>query len=118
MSVASDRAARLAQVAALLSDRALAPVALAHKQVLDAKARVAAIAEARRLLCGDVDDLVQAALLARRAEGLRHGHIAAMSDLARLQAQLDQAKAVARPAFGRKIALDRLQGQPSHRAEG
>jgi hypothetical protein len=108
MTGQNDRLAMLARLAALLSDRALGPVAEAKARVAAAQVRADAMAQARSRICVDAGDPVQAALMGRQVDGLRHRHIAAMSELAGLQAQLDHATASARPAFGRKIALDRM----------
>lgn len=115
MTARADKLALLARLAALVSDRALAPLAAATAQVAAAQARADAIARARGRLGVDAADPVQAALMARQVDVLRHRHIAAMSELAALQAQLDLAKAAARPAFGRKIVLDRMRSSPRHR---
>lgn len=115
MTTQRDRIAILAWLATVMSDRALAPVASAKAQVEAAHDHAKAIAQIRAQICVDADDPVQAALMARQAIGLRHRHAAALSDLARLQARLDHAKAAARPAFGRKIMLERLQSSPSRK---
>lgn len=110
-----DRLAALSQVAALLSDQALAPVAAAQARVAAARGAAEAIARTRAELSADAADPVQAALMARQAERLRQRQAAAMTDLARLQADLEMAKAAARPAFGRMIALDRLLAEQSRK---
>jgi hypothetical protein len=115
MTGRKDRLAALRQVAALLSDQALAPVAAAQAQVEAARGHAAAIARTRAELSANAADPVQAALMARQAQRLRQRQAAAMTDLARLQANLEMAKAAARPAFGRKIALDRLLTERSRK---
>jgi len=98
----------MASLAAILSDRALQPVAQAQTRLDAAKAEVAAIAQVRASLGCDASDPVQAALMARQGERLRHRQAAAMSEVANRQAKLDINKTAARPAFGRKIALEKL----------
>lgn len=102
------RLADLAALAAMMSERALAPVALAQARIVAGRSEVEALAQARTQLGADAADPVQAALMARQADRLRHRQVAALSDLARLQAEVEIAKAAARPAFGRKQVLDRL----------
>ena len=111
MSPRHDRLAALAALAGLMSDRAMGPVARAQARLDGARAEVGALAEARARAEVDAADPVQAALMARQAEGVRRRQVAAMTDLARLQAELEIAKAAARPAFGRKLALGRLQAR-------
>jgi len=106
-----DRLAALAAVAALMSDRALAPVATAQARLAAGRRQAEAIAQARAQLTADAADPVQAALMALQAERMRQRQVAAMSDLARLQAEFEIAKAAARPAFGRRVVLARLLAQ-------
>lgn len=103
------RLAELARLAALTSDRALRPVADARQRIDAARAAERAVAAHRAALgAGAGADPVLAALLARQAERLRRRQAAALSGLAMLEAELDEAKAAARPAFGRKLVLERL----------
>jgi hypothetical protein len=111
MTRAPDKMAALAALAGLVADRALAPVAVAQARLAAARAKAGALAQTRATLATDAADPLQAALMARQSERMRHRHIAAMSDLARLQADLELAKEAARPAYGRKLALDRLLAQ-------
>ena len=108
MTLRKDRLEALVAIAAVLSDRALAPVAAAQARLETARARADGLAASRAQLRGDCCDPVQAAMMARQGEALRRRQATAMTDLARIQAELEIAKAAARPAFGRKIALERL----------
>jgi hypothetical protein len=99
----------LAQLAALASDRALAPVASARARIDVARAAERAMAAHRAALGAEAGaDPALAAMLARQAERLRRRQAAALSGLAALEAELEQAKAVARPAYGRRLVLERL----------
>ena len=101
--------AELAQLATLASDRALAPVAAIRARIDAARSAERALAAHRAALGGQAgQDPVLAALLARQAEQLRRRQAEALSGLAALEAELEQAKALARPAYGRRIALERL----------
>lgn len=108
MKARQDRLRALAALAALMEERALAPVAVARGRVDRAEAEVAAIRQARDALSADAQAPFQAAMMARRAEDLRRRQAAALSELAALRAALEIAKASARPAVGRRHALDRL----------
>lgn len=108
MTRRQDRLRALAALAALLEERALAPVAAAQMNVAHAEARIAELRTARKDLAADACDPFQAVMMARQAERLRHRHAAALSDLAALRAALEIAKASARPAVGRRHVLDRL----------
>jgi hypothetical protein len=102
------RLAQLARLAGLISDRALAPVAALRAEIAATTAARGALADRRAALARDTTDPVLAALMARQAERLRLREADALSRLARLEAELERAKAAARPAYGRKVALDRL----------
>lgn len=108
MTRGSDKMAALASLAGLIADRALAPVTEAQARLAKARARADVLAQARATLSIDASDPLQAALMARQSERMRHRHVAAMSDLARLQAELEIAKEAARPVYGRKLVLERL----------
>lgn len=98
----------LAEVAALATARALAPVAAAQKR-LDAQHNlIASLADQRAALLPDGADPVIAARLARQAADLRRQQADAMADLARLHAALDLAKSAARHSLAREHALSRL----------
>ena len=91
--------AELAQLAALASDRALVPVAEARARIDAARTAERALAAHRAALRGEAgDDPALAALLARQAERLRRSQADAMTGLAALEAQMEVAKAAARPA--------------------
>jgi hypothetical protein len=111
MTRKADKLASLAALAGLVADRALLPVAQAEARLARARMRAEALAQARGALASSVTDPLQAALMARQAERLRHSQIAAMSDLARCQVDVELAKDAARPAYGRKLALERLLAQ-------
>jgi hypothetical protein len=99
----------LARLAALASDRALAPVAAARARADAARAAERLMAAHRAALgVGAAADPALAAMLARHGERLRRRQAAALSGVAALEAELEQAKATARPAFGRKLVLERL----------
>lgn len=106
-----DRRGKLAALkalAALIEERAVAPVAAAQSGVDRARAEVAAIRQARQAAAADAQEPVQAAMMARQAERLRRREAEALSELAARQAVLEIAKAAAAPAIGRRIVLDRL----------
>lgn len=103
-----DKMAALATLASLMADRALAPVAKAQAALTAGRAHADALSQARASLASDAADPLQAALMARQSERLRHRHGAAMSELARLQVDLELAMEAARPAYGRKLVLDRM----------
>lgn len=111
MTRTPDKMAALAALAGLVADRALAPVAAAQARLAAGQAKAGALAQARTILATDAADPLQAALMARHSERMRHLHIAAMSELARLQVDLELAKEAARPAYGRKLALNRMLAQ-------
>lgn len=115
MSPRRDRLAALASLAAIMADRALLPVAQAQARLDAARAQVEAIAQARAMLDADMSIPVQAARAARQAEQLRLRQAGAMSALARCQADLEIAKSTARPAYGRKIVLEKLLATPSRK---
>jgi hypothetical protein len=101
--------AELAQLAALVSDRALAPMASLRARIDAAGGAERALADHRAALTGVTGiDPALAALLARQAERLRRRQADAMIALAGLEAQLEEARATARPAYGRRLALERL----------
>ena len=108
MTRRAEKLAALAQIAALLSQRALAPVAAAqtHRDVQQRK--IAALALLRAALSPDGADPFIAGQLGRQAAHLRAQQAAAMADLARLQVALDLAKAQAQPALAREGVLARL----------
>jgi hypothetical protein len=108
MTTKGARLNDLARIATLLSDRALAPVAAAQARVEAKRTEVAGLATHRRALDTDGADPVQAAFLAQQARRLRRRQASALSELARLEAELEIAKAAARAAYGRKLVLDRL----------
>lgn len=106
-----EKLAELARIAALLADRGLAPVAAAQARRDARRARIDRLAAQRATLSAGSGEPVLAAALARQAERLRRIQAEAMTDLARHEAELEIAKARARPAFGRKLALERLLGR-------
>jgi hypothetical protein len=110
----TDRLRRLkalSQIASLVEARALLPVAQAQARLGKISTEVSSIRKVREDLAADPCDPFQAAMMARQAERLRLRHAAALSELAACQAALDIAKASARPAVGRRIAVDRLLGK-------
>jgi len=105
----SEKLEDLIRVAQHLSDRSLAPVAAAQDAVRAAQAQVTQIeTHYQKLAHAGETDPVQAAILARHANSLRALKAGALSDLARQKAALEQAKANARPAFGRVEVLKRI----------
>jgi hypothetical protein len=116
MTTRQDRLRALAALAAMLEKRAAAPVAAAEARMGRAKAEVTAIRQAREHLAADARDPLQAAMMARQADRLRHRQAEALSELAARQAALEIAKAGARPAVGRRIVLDRLLAERSRKS--
>lgn len=108
MRARADKLADLARIAALLADRALPPVAAAQNRLAAQQGLIDDMASRRAALRGDGVDPALAARLARQAQRLRVQQSEAMSDLARAQAELEMAKAAARPALARKAVLERL----------
>jgi hypothetical protein len=108
MTRRAEKLAALAQIAALLSQRALAPVAAAQTHRDAQQRKIAALAARRAALSPDGADPFIAGQLGRQAAHLRAQQAAAMADLARLQAALDLAKAKAQPALAREGGLARL----------
>lgn len=108
------RLADLALVAALLAERASAPVAKAQDRLRAQKGQIDGLVARRAALSLDGADPVVAARLARLAEHLRQEHAAAMVELARAQAECDIARQAVRPAVARKAVLERLV----HKASG
>jgi hypothetical protein len=108
MSGRVSRLADLARIAALLAERALPPVAAAQERLATAQALIDDMAARRAGLKLDGADPVLAAQLARQAQRLRVHQTMAMADLARAQAELNVAKAAARPVMARKVVLERL----------
>lgn len=108
MTRRAEKLAALAQIAALLSQRALAPVAAAQTHRDAQQRKIATLALLRAALSPDGADPFIAGQLGRQAAHLRAQQAAAMADLARLQAALDLAKAKAQPALAREGVLARL----------
>ena len=115
MTGGDPRLVDLARLAEMMSDRALAPVAALRAEIAAANEARGALARRRAALARDTADPVLAALMARQAERLRRQEADTLSELARLQAELERAKAAARPAYGRKLALERLAGEARRR---
>lgn len=105
----------LAQIAALLAERALPPVAAARDRVAAQQGRIDDMVAQREALAVDGVDPVLAARLASQAQRLRQQQATAMSDLARAQAELELAISAARPALARKAVLERLVTMPGRR---
>lgn len=104
----AEKLAALARIAALVSNRALAPVAAAQTHRDAQQRKIAALAARRAALSPDGADPFIAGQLGRQAAHLRAQHAAALAELARLQATLDHAKAKAQPALAREVVLARL----------
>ena len=108
MTTRRDRLQTLAAIAALAEERALAPLATAQARLAAARAEVAQIRQARDGLTLDATDPFQARMTIRMAQSLRDRQAAALSELATREAAVEIARTVARPAVGRRIALERL----------
>ncbi len=103
-----QRLARLQEVAGLMADRALAPVAEATANVRAIEARIAQIAAHRNKLSRATDDPALAGPMLAQAERLRVLQAAALTDLAKARAALDVARKAASKAVGRDQALGKI----------
>lgn len=103
-----QRMARLQEVAGLMADRALVPVAEATANMRAIEARIADIAAHRGKLSRATDDPALAGPMLAQAERLRVLQAAALTELAKARVALDIARKDASRAVGRDQALKKI----------
>ncbi|WP_439138810.1 hypothetical protein [Roseicyclus sp.] len=108
MTRRAKKLAALVEIAAVLSTHALLPVTIAQARLEAQQRKIAARAARRAALSPDGADPFFAGQMCRQAGHLREQQAAAMAELARLHASLDQAKSAAQPALARERVLARL----------
>lgn len=108
MSGQDKRLARLHQIAAVLADQALQPVAAASAKIHQIEARISEIRAHRVKLTASTGDPSIAGTMLHQAERLRVKQAAALSELAAAHVTLDQARKAAAKAVGRDQALESL----------
>lgn len=108
MKGGDKRLGRLQQIAGVLADRALQPVAAANANIQRIEARIAQIAGHRVKLATSTDDPSIAGAMLSQAERLRVKQAAALTELAAARVALDKARRAAAVAVGRDQALAAL----------
>lgn len=103
-----QKLAALCRIAEIQADRAKAPLAEAQRAVATAQDNLDKIARHRSQLTEQVSDPVLAAMLAGQSVRLQSTQARLTTTLAAKRAELDVAKAAARPAVGRHHALQKL----------
>ncbi len=108
MTNTQNRLAKLQQIASVMADHALVPVAAATAEVRRIEAQIAEIASHRaKLLIATKDPSIAGTMLAQ-ADRLRIQQAAALSDLAGARVRLEATRTAASKAVGRNRALDAL----------
>ena len=102
------RLGRLRDIAGMVADRALAPVAAARAETARIEARIEELGRHRALLLRATEDLALAGPMLAQAERLRQMEAAALSDLARARVALEAVRHAATRAVGREQALGRI----------
>lgn len=108
MSTAEKRLAKLQQIASVVADHALAPVAAASAEVRRIEQRIAEIANHRTKLTASIEDPSIAGTMLDQAERLRIQQAAALTELASAQVRLEVVRKAASKAVGRDQALQAL----------
>lgn len=108
MRSVEKRMAKLRQIASVMADHALAPVAIATAEVRRIEARVADIARHRVKLTSSTGDPSIAGTMLDQAERLRIQQAAALTELAGARVRLETARKAASKAVGRDRALAAL----------
>ena len=103
-----DKLSALAEIAEVLSDRALQPVMKAGQSFRDAETKLATISAHRERLSVNANDPVISALMAGQSVRLRQLQTQASTELARARAELEIAKDMARKPFARWQVLEKL----------
>lgn len=98
----------LGRIATLMADRAKLPVATAQSAVQAAEQDLARLAAHRKQLLEDVADPLVAAQLFAQGQKLRAVQSQQSAVLAARRADLETAKAIARPAVGRQHVLEKV----------
>ena len=117
MSDADKRLSRLQQVAGMMADQALQPVAAATAEVRRIEAKIAEIAAHRTKLAAATDDPTIAGAMLAQAERLRIKQAAALSELATARVHLDAIRREAAQAVGRDHALTALADKRKQAAD-
>ncbi len=108
MSAPDKRLAKLQQIASVMADHALAPVAAATAVVRQIEARIADLANHRAKLSVATGDPSIAGTMLAQAERLRIQQAAALTELAAARVRLEMARRTASKAVGRDQALGAL----------
>ncbi|MEM7722206.1 MAG: hypothetical protein AAF376_07505 [Pseudomonadota bacterium] len=103
-----DKLRMLGRIATLMADRAKLPVAIAQSAVQVAEQDLMRLAAHRKQLLEDVADPLVAAQLFAQGQKLRAVQSQQSAVLAARRADLETAKAIARPAVGRQHVLEKI----------
>jgi len=117
MSRAEHRLARLQQIAGVMADQALQPVAAATAEIRRIEARIIEIATHRTKLSSATDDPAIAGAMLAQAERLRVKQVGVLSELAAARVKLDNARRRAAKAVGRDHALTALADKQKKAAD-